>query len=663
MTSPPGAERGPAAGGVIAVAILLTLWMAHPVLLRPGTRLFGSEIVGRHADPFIVIHQLENPRGLGVFTQPATDYLGAALAALTGDGVVAYNLLVLLSFPLATLFAYLLAFCLSRSRAVAWMAGLAYGFAPYHVAQSAYHPHGAQTQWLPLYLLSLWLCLGRANGRRLALLAAATSLVTLSNFYYGLVAAILTFPALAGFCLWHRERGTAAVHRNLGITTAALAALVGAGLAYVVTFARPVLDHPTSFGFDRDELMVYGARWWSYWTPPVEHPFGGRWAQAVWERHGLTEILEQQLTLGWGTFALAAVAVAAWIRGLAKSRGSRDRRLDAVPAMTAVAAVAFVCSLAPTGFLGSLRPSGWLYTLLPMFRAYARFGVGVFLAVAVLAGLGAAWLTRRSWAGRLAAVVLVTLGAIELAPFPPFRWRDVLPTTAHRWLEEEAREPVRVVDCVSRENRAEYPAYSRTRYEMRLAPGLADCGDPDFGPQAAARGFTHLLVRRASPLGGWLAGRSAPAGTRAEREFSDALLYRIDEPTQTGAETHLRIELQRGFHWREYDGEATYRWMERQGELTLVNQGVRTVHAALRLRLHAFPGPRTLEVEIDGAHTTELRVTTEPALYALSPLTLDPGPHRVVLRSMEPATVADSVLGNGDLRELTVALSGWVWEE
>ncbi len=79
--------------------------MAWPVLRQPDSRLFGSEIVGRHVDPFIAIGQFESPRRPGVYTQPATDYLGAAVAALTGDGVTAYNAVVLATFPLAALFA------------------------------------------------------------------------------------------------------------------------------------------------------------------------------------------------------------------------------------------------------------------------------------------------------------------------------------------------------------------------------------------------------------------------------------------------------------------------------------------------------------------------------------------------------------------------------
>ena len=83
-----------------------------------------------------------------------------------------------------------------------------------------------------------------------------------------------------------------------------------------------------------------------------------------------------------------------------------------------------------------------------MFRAYARFGVVVGLMTALLAGAGAAWLWRRPGsAGRRAAALLLGLAVVEFAPFPPWRWRDVLPTRAHRWLAAQPG-PLRVLDCV-----------------------------------------------------------------------------------------------------------------------------------------------------------------------------------------------------------------------
>ena len=627
--------------------------MAAPVLRDPGSRLFGSEIVGRHEAPFIVAYLFENPRGPGLFTQPATDYLGAAVAAITGDGIRALNIVVLASFPLAVLFSYLLAFRLSASRPAAWLAGLLYGFAPFHVAQSAYHPHGSQTQWLPLYLLALWLCLERWSLGRTVLLALATVLVVLSNYYYGLIAAVVTPFVLLGFCLG-RAAEKQSWARDLATTLASLAAVSIAGLGYVARTAPAVLKSPGALAFPREDLLLYGARWWSYLVPPVEHPLFGSWSSDFWARQGLGGLLEQQLTVGVGLLLLSGVAL------VGRFRGERANGLAAVPALALAAGSAFWFSLAPSaegGWSSLLRPSALIYEVLPMFRAYARFGVVVFLALAILAAIGAARLARSdSRTARLSAAALIAVTMVELTPLPPFRWREVLPTSAHRWLAQRT-EPVRVMDCVASGNAAERTFFLRFAPEISVLRNIENCGDPGFIAGLAQRGFSHLLVRGSSPFGRRLSTRASPDGLRAVGSFDDALLFEVEDapPLQ------LLTSFSGGFHWREYKGAGTYRWMSRSGTLTVTNATAEALSARLELELHAFAGPRRLDVSLDGDRVGEIEVGTELGAHSLGPLELAPGDHLIEFRSRSPATVADEVLGNLDRRALTVALWDVHW--
>jgi hypothetical protein len=648
LTTPKRVCQG--AAGLVLVAVLLTLAMAAPVLRAPGSRLFGWEIVGRHPDPFIVINQFEHPRPVGLFTQPATDYAGAAIAGVTGDGVLAYNIVVLATFPLAALFAYLLAFHLTGSRQASWLAGLLYAFAPFHIAQSAYHPHGAQIQWLPLYLLALWLCLEKAGFQRLLLLALSLALVVLSNFYYGFMAAALTPFAVLGFWLVQRGRARG---RPGGLlrTVATLVGLALAGLAYVAAFAPAVLDNREQLAFPQSDLGLYGAHWTSYLVPPVGHPLLAPWVREFWWQRSFDGMLEQQITIGLGLILLASVALVVYYL-----EGERTNELAAAPALVGIAAAAFLFSLAPASPEGLLRPSEVLYGFLPMFRAYARFGLVVFLATAILASVGARWLVHsRSQPRRIFGIGLLLLVFLELLPFPPFRWRDVLPTSAHRFLNDRDK-PVRVLDCAPPVRIADQPVFLRFAHQISRRRGIVDCGDPDFPTKLAHEGFTHLLVRRQSPLGHWLAERPAPSGATPTGHFDDALLYELERPTQPT----LYIEFDRGFHWREFLGDATYRWMKSGGALTIVNPSVEPVDLQLDLKLHAFPDARTIRVEIDGAELAEVRVATEPQVYPLPEVSVSPGRHTLTLNSDSPAVVADSVLGNGDLRELSVALWAWV---
>src|SRR5687767_10242200 len=93
---------------VSALATVVTVAIAAPVLRAPSERVFGMEIVGRHHDPFTVMEQFERPIIISVYSQPVTDIAGAMLSRVSGP-VPAYNWLVLISFPLAAAAAYLLA--------------------------------------------------------------------------------------------------------------------------------------------------------------------------------------------------------------------------------------------------------------------------------------------------------------------------------------------------------------------------------------------------------------------------------------------------------------------------------------------------------------------------------------------------------------------------
>ncbi len=641
-STPLGRRSRLGAGWLFAAAALLTALMAAPVLVDPSTRLFGSEIEGRHADPFTVIEQFESPRLPDAFTQPVTDYPGAALAALFGGGVAAYNLVVLLSFPLAALFTGLLAFRLTGSVIASWLAGLAYAFAPFHIAHAAYHPQVAQTQWLPLYLLALWLCLARASTGRMALLAGSASLLVMSNFYFGLIGGLLTPIALVGFVLCLRTSHPEwDWRRHVGRTAATLGVFAVACMVWAAVMYRSAFAMMSALSFPSEDLARYSAHWFSYLVPPWEHPVFAAAVQDFWLGRGLAGLVEQQLTLGFGLLILATVPVAAWVRG------QRDGAMTFVPALTLLAASALVLSL--------LTPATrLLHGFLPMFRAYARFGVVVLLAVAVLAGLGVDLLRRRG--GRRAIMIgglLVLLVAVELAPIPPWRWRDVLPTASHRFLSGQTG-PVNVIDCVPGHHVGERTSAGLFTHDIRLLASWEDCGDPDFGAKLAGLGVSHLVVRRPSGLSSWLTRHEPAAGLDLERDFGDSLLFTVDP-----APPEVYAEIAGGFYWREYTESSSYRWMGEAGRLTVVNSTDRPQRVELEMELQAFPRARALVIEVDGRPVDELAVYPLLRSQPVGPFVLEPGRHTLTLTTRTPPMIADEVLGNGDGRSLSIALGAW----
>jgi hypothetical protein len=669
------------AAAVSALALIVTVTIAAPVLRAPSERVFGMEIVGRHHDPFTVMAQFARPITLGAYSQPVTDITGAILARLSGP-VAAYNWLVLLSFPLSAAAAYLLARHLALSPVAAAVAAMAYAFSPFHVAHAAYHPHIAQTQWIPLYLLALWRCLDRPSPAAVGFLGAAALIVTLSNFYGGLIAAVITPVAVGAYWL-STFRAQPRPLRRLGITAGSLALLAVCGMAYASYVAGAVVVNRAAFAFPRADLFRYNAKWWSYLIPPVGHPVLGGFAHRVWTEAGVREgLLEQQVSLGWGIVALGLVAIvpasARALARLAEVRSAKDserRRLLAigfpkernrkaplayVPVVVVVALAALVCSLSPERTIGAftfIRPSALLYDVLPMFRSYARFGVVVQLMAALLAGMGVDYLR---WAGtrgaQIACVVLLTLAAAEYAVAPSALWRDVLPTQAHRWI---TRQPgrLRAFDCVPLDHQSESVQWLTDHRVSVLGGSITDCAEPELSHKLAANGYTHLLVWRDTIGASSFAGDTAPAGLRVAARFDDGQVFEVTRPTPA----IYTADMMR-FYPRERDSGWTWRWMGADAVWTIVNTTAQPVVAALNLELSAFHRSRRLELLLDGRPVQTFVVEPPRRIYQTGPLTVPPGTHELVFHPVEAPTVADEMIGNGDGRMLSFALGTWSWD-
>lgn len=610
------------------------------------------EIVGRHHDPFTVMEQFERPIRVSVYSQPVTDITGALLARMSG-AVAAYNWLILLSFPLSAATAYLLARHLALSPAGATFAAMAYAFSPFHLAHAGYHPHVAQTQWMPLYLLALWRCLDAATPASVGLLGASTLAVTLSNFYAGVIAAVLTPVAVAGYWFLIRREGTRSM-RRLFVTVGTLLLVVALGMAYAWHGARIVVMNPTDFAFPRADLFRYSAKWWSYLIPPVGNPWLGAHARHLWTAAGVDEgLLEQQVYLGWGIVALGVISISAWL-GSDRPRGP----YACVPVLVLVAVAGLLCSLSPERTIGEftfVRPSALLYNLVPMFRSYARFGVVVQLMAALLAGIGVEYLGRtRTRRRKVLSLAFVALAASEYFVAPATLWRDVLPTNAHRWV---ARQPGRMhaLDCMPLNREAESVQWL-TRNRVTLGTPTSDCTEPHLPQKLAATGYTHLLVRRDTADGQWFAQHAAREGLRVAASLDDGEVFAVTAQTPA-----IYTAAMTAFFPREHDAEWSWRWMGAGASWTVVNTRDHTIVATLFLEMAAFHTMRRMELLLDGQHVQTLAIDQSRRTYQFGPITLVPGRHELRFRPSEAPTIASHVIDNGDRRQLSFAFGDWDW--
>ncbi|HUG15329.1 MAG TPA: hypothetical protein VMM78_09950 [Thermomicrobiales bacterium] len=328
--------------------------------------------------------------------------------ALTGNGILADNVALLLAFTLSACAMYLLVYDMTGNRAAGILAGLAYAFAPSRMAHVE-HLHLLSAQWMPLALLGLrrvmrqetltmnplpapalslpaWLqpSFERArsvSGKRwYALLAAAFLMQGLSGvyfFYFTIVMLLIVGAVYLALAISDYDWG--AVRRLL--LAAGVCAV--AGLLLIPTLL-PYLRVHDDLGIERttEEVTVWSANTRDY--------------LAVWPRNRLYNgalernfrHIEQALFPGLFVLLLAAV-------GLANRRAGRDRWV-----LLAVALGAGILSLGLSKeFAGHVwtLPYQVFYDHLPGFRAIrvpARLGLLALVGLAGLAGLGVDYLWR-----------------------------------------------------------------------------------------------------------------------------------------------------------------------------------------------------------------------------------------------------------------------------
>ncbi len=124
--------------------------------------------------------------------------LSAPVIVLTRNALAGYNVALLASYALCALSAHFLAYTLTRRHDVSFLAGLAYGFAPYRLVHLA-HIQVVSSYWIPFCLAALHR-FDRTGSRWWAAAAAAAGLAqSYANGYY----MFFLVPLLVFWLLWH----------------------------------------------------------------------------------------------------------------------------------------------------------------------------------------------------------------------------------------------------------------------------------------------------------------------------------------------------------------------------------------------------------------------------------------------------------------------------
>jgi hypothetical protein len=325
--------------------------------------------------------------------------------------------------------------------------------------------------------------------------------------------------------------------------------------------------------------------------------------------------VELQLTPGVSVLALAAYG--SWF-ALSRPRGQARHAATLALALIAAAAVA---SLAPVAI--------WLHAALPAFRAMARFGGAAGIGVSVLAGLGLAALCTRMPSRRTAIVAAVALVvSVEYAPLP-WRWRDVLPTEAHRWLAGFPASST-VLDCstpIGGDGAVEMAFGSRVTEAG--SPLFPDCGDSDMVPRAAANHIAFVLVPTGSDFAlAWT--NDLPGGVRVMRRFPGASVYAV-----TSAAPAVFVDRLSGCGPRQWRNDRSFCWARQHVDLTLRNTDSVPVRVTLSLALQTISGGGAVRVSGPGLLAQSIAAIGPFKPYAIGPFTLPPGVTTVALDAVD----------------------------
>ncbi len=367
--------------------------------------------------------------------------------ALTGNAVLSANLTLILNFFLAALGAYLLAYHLSRNRAAAFFAGVAFAFAAPRLAHMG-HLQLSSAGWIPLCILFLHKYSEDGGWRNAALVGLFLLLQTLATWYYGIILSVAIILFLIVRLIVDRKSFT------LRWTATIAVALLVAG-ALIVPFAIPYLkiqSRDARFVRTIEEVDIFSADVRDFLVASDTNFLWGKATAGLRNttvsRGGPTErsLFPGLLPLGLGI----AGAVVLFMKG-------RDKeRFYARFYVTLGAAGVLLCLGSRLNFFGRSvnipMPYDLLYYTFPGFkviRVPARFIILVLLALAVLSAFAVRFILQKvtAWksVGWSAAAFVVIVGLLLLdlmsVSLPMYRvpLKEDFPPV-YSWLEKQPGE-------------------------------------------------------------------------------------------------------------------------------------------------------------------------------------------------------------------------------
>lgn len=342
--------------------------------------------------------------------------IAAPLIALSGNPLVGYNVALIASFVFSALGAHFLAYTLTRRHDAAFVAGVAFGFAPYRLAQLP-HIQVLCAYWTPVCLAALHRY-GREGATRWAAAAAFAWLMQgLSNGYYLFFLSVLLALWLAWFAV--ARWSTVQWLKAAGFFAAAAALLAPILIGY-----RHILSEIYDFHRSLEEIQIFSADVAALWTASHDLRFWG-WLRGLNKPEG-------ELFPGLTLIALALFAVFA-ARPL--MRQDEPRRIRLIRRVLAGLAILFLIGALLPIYYGAWRLTIGGVRLVSIARPDKPLTLAMFAAIGWMATLprvmGA---IRRRSPVFFYAFAAFAMWIFSLGPDPMFLEHRLLYQAPYGWL-------------------------------------------------------------------------------------------------------------------------------------------------------------------------------------------------------------------------------------
>lgn len=215
-----------------------------------------------------------------------------ALLAIPFGEIVAFNLMILLSFFLSGVFTYYLARHCGLGRQASFVAGIVFGFSRFALANIRHDVDVAQQWVLPLFVLALLNLRQKQTPAAAVLTGGAFALAGYMHPYFAyyavIIALVFVFVDLAGRVKENRQRHALTL-RWIGLYV--LAGLVGI-IAYMPDLYPTIaamtgqnlspIRNSDMLSQPAFELFYWSSRPWEFLLPPADHLLYGAFSERIY---------------------------------------------------------------------------------------------------------------------------------------------------------------------------------------------------------------------------------------------------------------------------------------------------------------------------------------------------------------------------------------------